>query len=125
MHCSDLISTAAPGAPDELTSAATRVLAAVADHLATVRPEADLERMELSMCVGAESYFLDGRRIGGDAARIAELAAAMLPAAADGISRGAYVAVLREACAEWDDNERVIPRFPRPRKPQAVAEVTV
>lgn len=81
MHCSDQIITATPAATDELTSPAGQGLTAVADHLATVRPEADLKRMELSMCVGAEAYFLDGRRIGRDSSRIADAATAMLPAA--------------------------------------------
>ncbi|BBA98303.1 hypothetical protein RVR_4436 [Actinacidiphila reveromycinica] len=108
---------------DETASA---VLRAVADHFTDTNPTDVLEQHSLLVCVGAEAYRLTERRSDGSGQALSKAALATMPEVPAGITRGEFALHLRRAAAshEWtsDDNERVIPTIPAPRKAPVPAQ---
>lgn len=100
--------------------AVSLVLLAVADHFTETTPTDVLGGASLLVCVGAEAYKFTGRRSNGEGPALSKAAMAVMPEVPAGITRGEFALHLRRAvdAHEWtsDDNKRVIPTIPGPRK---------
>ncbi|GGW99781.1 hypothetical protein [Streptomyces chryseus] len=79
--------------------AAELVLAAVAGHFETTNPTDLLETHNLLVCIGAEAYNLADRSLHGDGPAMSKAAFTLAPEIAEGSTRGAYAALLREVLA--------------------------
>ncbi|WP_019548582.1 hypothetical protein [Streptomyces sulphureus] len=123
-HSTDLkpAERASADSPDFVETVA-RVLVNVAEHFTTTRPTEPLDQNALLVSIGAESYKVCGRSIGSQAAHISRATLSVAPAVEQAITRGEYALRLRktvglppEIAQASDDNERVIPRIPGPRR---------
>jgi hypothetical protein len=123
-HRSEVVPGNAQDVTEELKSKAAQALALAAVHLATVRPGDVLEEdVDLAVVVGAKVYDVGGRT-SGSGSGISRLA---LEALGDivprgGITRLEAAAPMAQAAQvlgyDWsdDDDRRVIPSIPGPRR---------
>ncbi|AXE76041.1 hypothetical protein [Streptomyces atratus] len=95
MNCTDAAGQS-PDRSEEIGKLAGRVLVGVAKHLAVTSPAGVLASDVMRTCVAAEAYVVAGRSA-GEANVIAEAALAAVPEAPDGVTRGKYAELLREA----------------------------
>ncbi|WP_225846939.1 hypothetical protein [Streptomyces sp. HPF1205] len=107
-----------PDAEDDVV----RILLAVADHFAEVRPTEALDTESLVVVISAETYDACGRSIDGRSTSLALAAHAAAPEMTEEMTRGEYALRLRRQFTasghDWtdDDNQPVIPIIPGPRQ---------
>ncbi|UJV42946.1 hypothetical protein [Streptomyces sp. AMCC400023] len=114
----------ASGAQDhtEYQTKAAEVLAMVAGHLATVDPKDPVDELAVTVLVGAKVYEAGGRSGRSGGVRVSRLALRALGDVGGGVSREAFAVQAAEAAQrlgyDWtaDDNRRVIPKIPAPRR---------
>ncbi|GAB2331759.1 hypothetical protein [Streptomyces variabilis] len=120
MNATDQMRSGAPGGADSVSPAAVgEVLARMAGHFATFRPDAFLTPTGLAACVAGEVYIVGGRTVDAEGSPLALAVNAALPAADFTLSRAGYAVLLVEAAVArgWSegDNDRAIPTVPGPR----------
>ncbi|MFE6551682.1 hypothetical protein ACFVHS_25225 [Streptomyces sp. NPDC057746] len=115
-----------PGVTQDVTgeheSKAAQVLAQVAGLLATEQPEAVLDGIDFAVLVGAKAYELGGRSCHGGGPSISRLALNRVGDVPAGVTRVEFAVRVAQAAAalgyDWtaDENRRVIPTIPAPRR---------
>ncbi len=127
MNATDQMRSGAPGGADSVSPAEVgEVLARMAGHFTTFRPDALLTPTGLAACVAGEVYIAGGRTVDAEGSPLALAVHAALPSADFTLSRAGYAVLLVEAAVArgWseEDNERVIPTVPGPRPAPAPVE---
>lgn len=106
----------------EHESKAAQVLAQVAGALATEQPEVVLDGIDFAVLVGSKTYELAGRSRHGGGPSISRLALKTVGEVPAGVTRVELAVDVAQAAAalgyDWtaDDNWRVIPTIPAPRR---------
>ncbi|MFD0209164.1 hypothetical protein ACFVH9_08500 [Streptomyces hirsutus] len=112
------------GVADEHRSKAAVALAMVAGHLATRDPQRALNALDFAVLVGVKVYDVGGRSRAGDGVDISHLVLEAVGEVPAGVSRVEFAVPVAKAAQalgyDWtaDDNRRVIPTIPAPRREQ-------
>lgn len=120
VNATDQMRSGAPGGAESVSPAEVgEVLARMAGHLSTVRPNDLLTPVALGASMAGEVHNVRGGASLGEGADLSEATRAALPLADFTLSRAGYAVLLVEAAVArgWseEDNERAIPTVPGPR----------
>lgn len=119
VNATDQMRSGAPGGAESVSPAEVgEVLARMAGHLSTVRPNDLLTPVALGASMAGEVHNVRGGASLGEGADLSEATRAALPLADFTLSRAGYAVLLVEAAVEcgWSDDvdEPMIPRMPVP-----------
>jgi hypothetical protein len=112
------------GVTDEHRSKAAEALALTAGRLASDRPTEPVDDIEFAALLGAKVYDVGGRSGSGGGVWISRLALEQAGDVPAGVTREVFAVQVAQAAQalgyDWsaDDNRRVIPTIPGPRREQ-------
>ncbi|MEV6738649.1 hypothetical protein AB0N14_17640 [Streptomyces sp. NPDC051104] len=106
----------------EHESKAAEVLAKVAGALATDEPDKAIDGIDFAVLVGAKAYEQAGRSCHGGGVNVSRMALRTVGEVPAGVTRVEFAVTVAQAAQrlgyDWaaDDNRRVIPTIPAPRR---------